>query len=172
MKTLVKSKKHNYVVPTAKLESSLLYWERFYKIKLTNKSKRLFFKNASDSIQNKKQISAFVHGYVRGLLVDRSKYTIDTSKLKNKIEKFEGSLTLEENDPSKVIPKWSSTFSPAEEAELADFKKKAKVLIDLKCVTLPDAPAYASPAFINEMERIVTELRQAQDLDPSYFKNN
>jgi hypothetical protein len=85
-----KGKKISTYIPSVeKLEGSITYWENYYRIKLNLNSRKLFLKNAKVSIQNKKQISAFVHGYIRGLLVDPDKYVIRTKPGKTNFEMFE-----------------------------------------------------------------------------------
>jgi hypothetical protein len=90
-----------YQPPVAKLKGSITYWENFYGVKLKPDSKRLLLKNAEVSIQNKKQISAFIHGYLRGLLVDQTKYVIRTKSGKTDFDMFESDDSS--SSPDRVL---------------------------------------------------------------------
>jgi hypothetical protein len=68
-------KKSAYTPSKEKMMNSLKYWEQSYRIKLKRNSLNKILKDAGHAIQNRKQISAFMHGLVVGLLKDRSNYT-------------------------------------------------------------------------------------------------
>ena len=117
-----------YQPSVAKLKGSITYWENYYKVRLKPDSEKLLLKNAESSIQNKKQISAFIHGYLRGLLVDPTKYVFRTKSDSTNFDMFESEDT--NTLPVKVLTDISDTvpsyLSGSSRISFTDFIRSQK----------------------------------------------
>jgi hypothetical protein len=76
--TNVKKNKNVYTPSKEKMKNSLKYWEQSYRVRLKPNVIKKVLKDATLAIQNRKQISAFMHGLVVGLLKERANYTTNT----------------------------------------------------------------------------------------------
>jgi hypothetical protein len=117
-----------YQPSVAKLKGSITYWENYYKVRLKPDSEKLLLKNAESSIQNKKQISAFIHGYLRGLLVDPTKYVFRTKSDSTNFDMFESeeAITLPDKVLTDLSVKVFSSSSDPSRISFGDFLRSQK----------------------------------------------
>lgn len=153
-----------YKPTAAKLEGSIKYWENFYGVRLKPASKKLFLKNARVSIQNKKQISAFIHGYLRGLLVDSKKYVIRTKRVDPKFDKFEST----DIDDSSLTDVQESVQSILAKSPLTkDLLMESNLIMEMNLKRdLPSPQRDASPEFLAEFTLNINKLREIYGLGP------
>lgn len=84
-----------------KILNSLKFWEQFHHIKLKRDKVRTLTDDALNSVQNTKQTSSFVHGYLIALMRDSKNLADESNFLSKKPEKkFEDFM---DNDISEAV---------------------------------------------------------------------